>query len=629
MSWCAETLKIDLLAGRASPDAALTSATRRTMSILFASDTPRPTPKPIPAEVAASPRSHLRLLPADEKIPPSAFTFSPSAVATYRDCPRKWFYQNVLKIPTPEKESTQLGTACHTIWEGWLEAGATPPDSRAGKIARTTIKHLPAPGTVRIERWLRIETPFGVGRGRIDFDVSDQGAVVAAVRQAQKAAKLSISDVEALDGLVGFDLEDPVLGLDEILGHGTQAHVDAHGGVIDAVPLIGDHKTSANPSGYAKDAAILIGLGTREEPGDPQACFYGTGGLLENVAAKAVDLFWSYASTAPNGKPLPIRARMYEDALDKSLILLLEDVQEMRETFDAYKLSGVPGLEFAPSVYPEISSCSAYGGCSFQSKCSKTLAVLKSSIPATITVDNKKEESHMASELDAMLAQLNLGNKAAPAAAQTVAPTPTAPASSGSTLDEMMAKMKAAAAPAAVAPTPAVVAPTPAVVAPPPAAAPAVVRMPDIAPESATAIAKQFIDSGKAPPAEFPANVFAEFERMKAGLTVLPPDAPVAPLVQAAPVGQAAAPVIAPVVVAPAPAATPESRLTREEAPKKRPGRPTKEEAAKKEAERIAAGGAPVTPEDEAEKLVLEGVELLIDAKSFKRAGALLIALAG
>jgi CRISPR/Cas system-associated exonuclease Cas4 (RecB family) len=77
---------------------------------------------------------------------------SASQIATYRDCARKWWYQSILGLQTPQNASAALGEAVHAQLEKYLNDG-TPPDAEkpAGRIASAGLKFLPPPGTVFTE----------------------------------------------------------------------------------------------------------------------------------------------------------------------------------------------------------------------------------------------------------------------------------------------------------------------------------------------------------------------------------------------------------------------------------------------------------------------------------------------
>lgn len=76
---------------------------------------------------------------------------SPSQIATYRDCPRKWAWDKLDGIRSPPNASAALGSAVHAHLEQWLEQGIEPDDSRAGTIARRALAHLPPPGSGKVE----------------------------------------------------------------------------------------------------------------------------------------------------------------------------------------------------------------------------------------------------------------------------------------------------------------------------------------------------------------------------------------------------------------------------------------------------------------------------------------------
>lgn len=93
------------------------------------------------------------LAPADPSgrlVPPPVYTFSASQIATYQECPRKWAFQYIDKLPRPQNASAAFGTAVHALLEKYLRDGATPDYSTAhGYVAASGLEHLPAPNTVR------------------------------------------------------------------------------------------------------------------------------------------------------------------------------------------------------------------------------------------------------------------------------------------------------------------------------------------------------------------------------------------------------------------------------------------------------------------------------------------------
>lgn len=81
---------------------------------------------------------------------------SPSQIATWRGCPRKWAYSRVR--PRSENKYALFGTRVHAILEGWLTTKTLPAEDtpeRACAIAGLGL--LPMPGTVQAEVPLELE----------------------------------------------------------------------------------------------------------------------------------------------------------------------------------------------------------------------------------------------------------------------------------------------------------------------------------------------------------------------------------------------------------------------------------------------------------------------------------------
>ena len=77
---------------------------------------------------------------------------SASQISNYRDCARKWWYQSILGLQTPQNASAALGEAVHAQLEAYLNDGDYPDTAKtAGRIAEAGLNLLPAPGTVFTE----------------------------------------------------------------------------------------------------------------------------------------------------------------------------------------------------------------------------------------------------------------------------------------------------------------------------------------------------------------------------------------------------------------------------------------------------------------------------------------------
>lgn len=97
---------------------------------------------------------------------------SPSQIATYRDCPRKWAFSRIL--PGRSNKFAELGTRVHTALENWL-IGGTLLDTRTeeGLIASSGIEHLPKPGVCSVESDFAFETAAARYTGRRDMRWSE------------------------------------------------------------------------------------------------------------------------------------------------------------------------------------------------------------------------------------------------------------------------------------------------------------------------------------------------------------------------------------------------------------------------------------------------------------------------
>ena len=80
---------------------------------------------------------------------------SPSQVETFDLCARKWAYNKIDRIPSPQNAAAALGEAAHKHRENWLIHGTPPPVDdvfdKAAKLALVGLEHLPPPGKAMVE----------------------------------------------------------------------------------------------------------------------------------------------------------------------------------------------------------------------------------------------------------------------------------------------------------------------------------------------------------------------------------------------------------------------------------------------------------------------------------------------
>ncbi len=233
---------------------------------------------------------------------------SPSQVETFDLCRRKWAYQKIDRMPSTTNAAAALGSEAHTQRENWLLHGTPPAETRAGKLARVGLEHLPPPGQAWVEIALRLLVTFSDGtrvlvNGRVDFFVHNLGAYVF--------------------GEAG-------------------------------IPVVGDHKTSSGEQ-WAKTSEDLL---TK----DSQSAIYATYALFLVPTAPAVDLHWSYMIKASSPRQLQVRVRMQRE---HALRRFSEVVSRAK---DMLQLTRTPGI-VASAVPPTASACEAYGGCPFRDIC--------------------------------------------------------------------------------------------------------------------------------------------------------------------------------------------------------------------------------------------------------------------
>lgn len=159
---------------------------------------------------------------------------SPSQIATFRLCARKWAFSRIL--PGRSNKYAELGTAVHTALEAWLINGtALDLNTEVGKIAASGMQHLPPPGQCSIESAFKFETTAATYTGRRDMRFVEETAKRLTYRE-----------------------------------------------------VIGDHKTTSDLK-WAKTPAELAT--------DPQGVIYAMSVFIEEPRAKETELRWVYYTT--------------------------------------------------------------------------------------------------------------------------------------------------------------------------------------------------------------------------------------------------------------------------------------------------------------------------------------------
>lgn len=235
-------------------------------------------------------------------------TVSPSQISNFRDCPRKWWYASIAKIPYPQHPSAALGERVHKILE----------------ISSAT-KSRPESTTVFSE-----STP-------------------------QKEVLVAQAAWDAIDAFLlqqtGRSLVDREAKIEEAweLPQGVPLTLAARGRADLVLPdFIVDWKTTSNLR-WAKTA--------RELRGDPQVLLYSAA-LDPDEPVR--DFLHVYTQTRNNPAARVVHTPIDRFMREQGLIALDKHVAAM---------AGCASAGAAEEVEPNTDACSRYGGCPFALQC--------------------------------------------------------------------------------------------------------------------------------------------------------------------------------------------------------------------------------------------------------------------
>lgn len=231
---------------------------------------------------------------------------SPSQIATWEDCERKWGWRHLDGIPAPQNASAALGSEVHDQQLApYLLEGRAPDFSRpSGYIAASGLHWLPKPKTpgMEVEKHfiLRLPNePFAI-QGYKDFTVDD-----------------SIK----IPGLPG------------------------------GVPGVGDHKTTSN----------LKWMKTKEDLStDVQAIVYASDALVA-TGTQAVDLAWVYYQTRGAHRSDRVHVRLTREHTFSELGRIVVTARHISAT----RKSKPRALDLVPNT----DACEKYGGCPYRDRC--------------------------------------------------------------------------------------------------------------------------------------------------------------------------------------------------------------------------------------------------------------------
>lgn len=131
-----------------------------------------------------------------------AWKVSPSQYSTWTACQRKWYFEKVLKIASPQHPSAELGERCHTAIENYLKSGQREGDEDVLRIL-TYVWEQPwlarrvLDPDVHIEDWATGVVGGVPYRGRIDMFWKEGRKAVIVDHKTTANFKYRKTDAEA------------------------------------------------------------------------------------------------------------------------------------------------------------------------------------------------------------------------------------------------------------------------------------------------------------------------------------------------------------------------------------------------------------------------------------------------
>ena len=260
-------------------------------------------------------------------------TISPSQLANYLDCPRKWFFQTVLKLPDFKSPvSRDFGTCLHEVLERFYGADDSGRDENGLPV------DLFPPG------WEKVRE-FGRDTGR-ELNMQEQAIAKKLIAQAIEDGFLQRPPARSIERYVKIPVDD---GVD------IHGYIDVH-----SPGLILDHKTTKNPK-WAMSAKKLSQ--------DPKMLCYA---VMEQVEAP--------------GTPVTLRLDYYDKSLSKrpfkvETCLKPQRVIDFRSEVLEPSARHIRQSDLSPDDWAEVEgprakgACDAYGGCPFAKICSRVCTV--------------------------------------------------------------------------------------------------------------------------------------------------------------------------------------------------------------------------------------------------------------
>lgn len=272
---------------------------------------------------------------------------SASQISTYRDCPRKWAFDKIDKIPREDTPATKFGKEAHTVMEHYGRTGETPIKSlmtAPERAAYEVIKH---------------NTTAGFKEDGIYLEGTDFKGVPAP--SCDDDGKFAIMIPESKD-----------LAL-----HGYIDYMDARN---PRHIIVKDYKFLKSDR-YIKNSEMLAV--------DPQCLIYSY--YAFSVYPQCTSVTFGHEIGI---KETPPRHKRTSIAVTKNALFFMNG---MRKIFDTCKAIAAEHRKVRKRFKKETSACFMYGGCSYKDKCKPNLS--KKSEPRIINKKRITQEVDIMSEV--------------------------------------------------------------------------------------------------------------------------------------------------------------------------------------------------------------------------------------
>lgn len=291
---------------------------------------------------------------------------SASQIDDFTDCPRRWWFKRVLKLPEIQKGYFTFGTVLHGCIERWMagtENGRVPdpvPEVLAGQVAGAPVEVFP-------EGWETIEEK---GQ-KVSVTPNEANLIKRLFKEAVERGIIARNPNTTVERLIRL----PVLEDVELLGF-----VDIH--VAGELPEIHDHKSFGESSvrylkqpGPSDEGGNLIPIDEPYQKGDgtsPNAVGHNQQMLTYATVTSMLDGY---------DGPVLVRHNQYPKFLDPKGVRKVEAVvsskrQRAHWSFiqdTAKRMVRVSRIKkWTDTPGPKSTdACSQYGGCPFQGICGK------------------------------------------------------------------------------------------------------------------------------------------------------------------------------------------------------------------------------------------------------------------